>query len=36
MSTALGQLVARIIRPIRYINMGTKWSLEKKYEGEDR
>ena len=36
LNTALGQVVARIIRPVRYLNMGTKWSFEKKYEGEDR
>ena len=36
MSSALGQLIARIARPVRYINMGAKWTLAKKYEGTDQ
>jgi hypothetical protein len=34
LSSAPGQLFARIARPVRYLNMGgTKWALGKKYEG---
>jgi hypothetical protein len=36
MSSAPGRLIARISRPVRYLNMGTKWTLGKKYEGTDR
>jgi hypothetical protein len=36
MSSAPGQIIARIARPVRYLNMGTKWTLGRKYEGTDR
>lgn len=28
-----GQLIARIVRPIPYLNMGTTWMLSKKHQG---
>ena len=27
------RLIARIARPIRYLNMGTTWTITRKYEG---
>ena len=31
--SASGQLIARIVRPAPYLNMGPAWMLNKKYEG---
>ena len=28
-----GHLIARIARPVPYLNMGTSWTLSRKYEG---